>query len=199
MSHEPTPNTSEPILWLTGQRVALGPLRRDLVETYWRWEQDPRALTGYGRQTPESLEARTEGLDHQLRNLDRQPRFTIYDVDGDDGRPAPVGTTVLRIDHYVRTAEFTILIGPEGRGRGLATEATTLTIDYGFHLCQLRAIWLKVLEPNIPAIRTYTAAGFMDAGRLRQAGYWLGQPCDELLMDITPPDLKAGSVLTPDS
>ncbi|WP_330478848.1 hypothetical protein OG301_29490 [Streptomyces platensis] len=46
---------------------ALGPYRADLVETYWRWDQDPTPLVGYGRQAPESLEARTEGMAHQLR------------------------------------------------------------------------------------------------------------------------------------
>ena len=52
----------DPLLWLRGQRVALGPFTRELVEDYWRWEQDPQVILGYGRQTPESLEARTKAL-----------------------------------------------------------------------------------------------------------------------------------------
>jgi hypothetical protein len=49
-------------------------------------------------------------------------------------------------------------------------------------------IWLKVLEPNVPGIRAYTTAGFKPAGRLRRSGYWLGKPCDELIMDAVPED-----------
>jgi hypothetical protein len=47
-------------------------------------------------------------------------------------------------------------------------------------------IWLKVLEPNVPGIRAYTTAGFKPAGRLRRSGYWLGKPCDELIMTRFP-------------
>jgi diamine N-acetyltransferase len=63
--------------------------------------------------------------------MGNQERFTGYDLTVDDG-PRPVGITALRIDHYVRTAVFVILLGSEGRGRGLATDATRLTLDYGF-------------------------------------------------------------------
>src|SRR5437879_3070755 len=126
MSGEPA---GGPLLWLRGQRAALGPFIRELVSDYWRWEQDPRVVVGYGRQTPESLEARTAGYDAQARHSNNQARFTIYDVT-EPGTPRPVGTTALMIDHHVRTAEFVILLGPEGRGRHLAREATLLTLDY---------------------------------------------------------------------
>ncbi|MBB4913457.1 GNAT family N-acetyltransferase [Streptosporangium saharense] len=164
-----------------GKKTALGPYRADLVEQYWRWEQDPATLVGYGRQTPDSLESRTEGLAHQLSSLGDTPRFTVYDVTG--GGAVPVGTTVLYIDQAVRTAEFVIMLGPEARGRGLGTEATRLTLDYAWHVTNLRMVWLKVLEPNAAGVAAYRRAGFREAGRLRQAGYWLGRVCDEIVMD----------------
>jgi RimJ/RimL family protein N-acetyltransferase len=173
----------DPLLWLRGDRVALGPFTRDLVEDYWRWEQDPRVIIGYGRQTPESLEARIAGYESQARSMADQTRFTIYDLTA-GGKPRPVGTTALRIDHYVRNAEYVILLGAEGRSRGLAGEATLLTLDYGFHITNLRAVWLKVLEHNTAGIRAYETAGFTAVGRLRRAGYWLGAECDEIIMDV---------------
>ncbi|MGH3543214.1 MAG: GNAT family N-acetyltransferase, partial [Mycobacterium sp.] len=177
---------------LRGERVALGPFTRDLVEDYWRWEQDPQVIIGYGRQTPESLEARIAGYESQARSMADQTRFTVYDLT--EGGPRPVGTTALRIDHYVRTAEFVILLGPEGRGRRLAREATLLTLDYGFHVTNLRAVWLKVLERNTAAIRSYEQAGFKPVGRLRRSGYWLGAVCDELVMDALADEFVAESV-----
>ncbi|MFF7637268.1 GNAT family N-acetyltransferase [Kitasatospora sp. NPDC008050] len=172
---------------------ALGPYRADLVETYWRWEQDPALLVGYGRQSPESLEARTEGMAHQLRggNL----RFTVYDLS--TGEPVPVGVTTLLPDHAVRTAEYVVMLAPEARGHGLGTQATRLTLDYAFHITNLRMVWLKVLAPNRPAIRAYQNAGFRAAGTLREAGYWLGQICDEVVMDALPADFTGPSVITP--
>ncbi|MGH3797623.1 MAG: GNAT family N-acetyltransferase [Pseudonocardiaceae bacterium] len=183
----------EPLLWLRGQKAALGPFGRELIEKYWEWEQDPRVIIGYGRQTPESLESRIEGYTSQARSMANQERFTVYDLTADD-EPRPVGTTALRIDHYVRTAEYVILLGSEGRGRGLATDATRLTLDYGFHITQLRAIWLKVLEHNTAAIRAYQAAGFKEVGRLRRSGYWLGAECDEIIMDAVSDEFPGPSV-----
>jgi diamine N-acetyltransferase len=194
VTHQPA--ADEPIIWLRGQRVGLGPLRADLVPTYWAWENEPGALHGYGRQVPDSLENRTEGYGHQTRNTLNQLRFTAYHL-GDNDEPSPAGLTTLLIDHQVRTAEYLILLAPHARGHGLATEATLLTLDYGFHITALRMIWLKVLEPNTHAIRGYQAAGFKPAGRLRQAGYWHGQPCDELLMDALRDDYPGPTHLTP--
>jgi diamine N-acetyltransferase len=186
--------TPEPLLWLRGQRAALGPFTRDLVEEYWRWEQDPQVIIGYGRQTPQSLEARIAGYESQALSMDNQARFTVYDLTADAG-PRPVGTTALRIDHHVRTAEYLILLGPEGRGRHLATEATRLTLDYGFHITHLRAVWLTVLEHNMAGIRAYEGAGFTQVGRLRRAGYWLGNECDEIVMDAISNEFPGPSVI----
>ena len=181
---------SDPIIWLRGERVGIGPLRADLVSTYWQWESEPGSIHSYGRQVPDSLENRTEGYGHQARGALNQLRFTIYDLNDDT---APAGLATLLIDHQVRTAEFIILLAPAARGRRLATEATTLTLDYGFHIAALRMVWLKVLEHNTAGIRTYQNAGFKDAGRLRKSGYWLGEVCDELLMDTVKEDFPAPS------
>ncbi|MFB7473211.1 GNAT family N-acetyltransferase [Kitasatospora sp. NPDC056184] len=170
----------------------LGPYRGDLVEAYWRWEQDPSTLIGYGQQVPQSLEARTEGMRHQLAGSN--VRFTIYDT-ADEKPPVPVGVATLLPDHSVRTAEFVILIAPEARGRGMAARATRLTLDYGFHVSAFRMIWLKVLAPNVAAIRSYEKAGFKQAGTLRQAGYWRGKVCDELVMDALAEEFTGVSLL----
>ncbi|MGW6744101.1 GNAT family N-acetyltransferase [Streptomyces sp. NPDC055025] len=181
------------MLWIGNEICALGPYRADLVETYWRWEQDPALLVGYGRQGPESLEARTEGMVHQLRG--DNIRFTVYDLTS--GSPVPSGVTTLLPDHAVRTAEYVIMLAPEARGHGLGTLATRLTLDYAFHITNLRMVWLKVLAPNTAGVRAYRKAGFRTAGTLREAGYWLGQVCDEIIMDALAKDWGGPSVIVP--
>ncbi|MFB8038411.1 GNAT family N-acetyltransferase [Streptomyces sp. NPDC056004] len=173
------------------ETCGLGPYRADLVETYWRWEQGPALLIGYGRQAPESLEARTEGMAHQLRG--ENIRFTIYDLTDDE--PTPAGVATLLPDHSVRTAEFVIMLAPEVRGRGLGTAATRLTLDYAFHVTNLRMVWLKVLAPNTGAIRAYEKAGFQHVGPIRQAGYWLGKVCDEIVMDAVATEFTGPSII----
>ncbi|MFJ2788365.1 MULTISPECIES: GNAT family N-acetyltransferase [unclassified Streptomyces] len=176
-------------MWLKDGSCGLGPFRPDLVETYWRWEQDPALLVGYGRQAPESLASRTEGMAHQLRG--ENIRFTVYDLG--DGRPVPVGVATLLPDHQVRTAEYVVMLAPEARGRGLGSAATLLVLDYAFHVVNLRMVWLKVLAPHAGAVKAYERAGFRLAGTLREAGYWLGQICDELVMDTLARDFAGVS------
>ncbi|MFE0775723.1 GNAT family N-acetyltransferase [Streptomyces sp. NPDC058861] len=182
---------SDPTLWIASPSCALGPYRADLVETYWRWEQDPTVMVGYGRQVPVSLESRKEGMGHQL--LGSNIRFTVYDMAHD--KAVPVGVTTLLPDDSTRTAEFVIMLSKEARGRGLGTEATRLTLDYAFHVSALRMVWLKVLAPNTGGIRAYERAGFKHAGRLRQSGYWFKEVCDEVLMDALAEDFSGSSAV----
>jgi RimJ/RimL family protein N-acetyltransferase len=65
----------------------------------------------------------------------------------------------------VRTAEFVILLAPESRGKGLAAEATALTLRLAFRYAALRMVWLKVPEPNAAAITAHQKAGFQHLTR----------------------------------
>lgn len=159
----------------------------DLVETYWRWENDPRVRVGYGQQTAESLEERKVSLASMLNHTMDQARFTIYD--NSSGEDVPVGTTALVIDHRQRTAEFFIIVGDDAnRGRGIGAAATRLTLDYGFHVTNLRCVYLTVLEPNVAGVKAYEKAGFRHSGVRRQSGYWAGESANEVLMDAIPAD-----------
>lgn len=158
---------------------------------YWRWETDPRALVGFGQQYPETVHTREGVYDAQSR--DGNPYFTIHDLTG--GTPAPVGISQLLVDNRTRTGELVIIIGQEGRGKGLATEATRLTLDYGFHITNLRSIYLSVLAPNAAGIRAYEQAGFKIIGRRRDSGYWLGEVVDNILMDAIPSDFPGPSII----
>ena len=180
-----------PMLWISSENVALGPYSSELVDLYWRWEQDPGLIVGFGRQSPVSLETRTEGMAAQARGSNI--RFTIYDTT--EEQPEPVGVTELLPDHAVRTAEFIIMLAPEARGRRIATRATRLTLDYAFHITNLRMVHLKVLSPNTAAVRAYERAGFRHAGVLRQSGYWLGEVCDELVMDALASEFSGPSAI----
>jgi RimJ/RimL family protein N-acetyltransferase len=189
-----TPDTSsdrEPILWLRGQKAALGPFLRDLVPLYWRWETDPRALLGFGQQYAETVQTRAGVFDVQSR--DGNPYFTVYDVTGP--APIPVGMTQIIVDSRTRTGDFTILIGEEGRGKGIGTEATRLTLDYGFHVTALRNIYLSVVASNVAGIRAYEKAGFKTIGRRRNSGHWFGEIVDHVFMDAIPADFPGPSIV----
>ncbi len=181
---------TNPQILLSGEQLGLAQPRRELLPQYHRWENDLATVVGYGNQFPQAWEVREAGWERQRANRN----YTQFEVVRLEDMAA-VGMTVLTVNTFVRTAEFVLVIAPEARGKGYATEATRLTLDWAFHVGGLRMVWLKVLEPNQAGVTAYEKAGFRHVGRLRQSGYWLGQPVDELLMDALPADLPGPSAV----
>lgn len=184
---------SNPLLWLRGEKAGLGPLRADLIEDYWQWEQQIPTIVGYNRRTPQPIEATrqilVEGYD---RASDRELRFTIYDLTGDE--PVPVGIAQVITDQPRGNGEYIVALG-EGRGKGVGTEATRLVLDYAFHVANLSCVYLSVIEPNTGAIRAYEKAGFKRQGIRRNSNLWLGQRVNEVLMDAIPDEFQGPSLV----
>src|SRR5689334_5358221 len=97
----------EPDLIVVGEKVALGPLRPDLAETYARWANQlevRRGLDRLGIATPETEakwveECTAEGAKPEPRGVE----FTIYDRS--DG--TPVGTAgLIGIEHIHGLSRF---------------------------------------------------------------------------------------------
>ena len=171
--------------------MALGTLREDLVPDYHRWEQQLLVLVGLGHTTPETLESRRTSYGLASQAGEAGAYFTVYANNGETWQP--IGLSALHIEARKQVADYVILLG-ERRGEGLGTEATKLTLDWVFNVAGLRNAKLEVWEPNKAAIRAYEKAGFKIVGVRRNGARWLGQQCDEIIMDAVPEDLT-GSVV----
>jgi RimJ/RimL family protein N-acetyltransferase len=170
----------EPPIIVRGLRVGLGPLRRDLIPTYARWQTDLEVMRGMGTsgQVPR-VEVTEAWYEQATRPESTDVHFTVYDLDD----LAPVGSALLvRVDQHSGTAEFGITIG-ERRSQGLGTEATTLVLDWAFTVMGLHNVLLVTFTWNLPAIRAYTRAGFREIGRRRGAVVTMGRRYDQVLMD----------------
>ena len=181
----------DPDFIVVGDKVALGPLRRDLAAHYARWMNEPevrRGLNQMGIATPQSQEKWVD--DNLERGATSEPdvvEFTVYDRTDS----APVGTAgLLAIRHAHGTAEFAIALG-ERRGQGLGTEATRLVLDFAFHVLQLRNVLLETLAWNAAGLAAYERAGFRRIGARRGARISGGQPTDVVFMDAVPQDFGA--------
>ncbi|MFC4561349.1 GNAT family N-acetyltransferase [Nocardiopsis mangrovi] len=183
----------DPVIWLRGDTAAIGPLRADLAEEYWRWEQEIPTIVGYNRQTPEPVETTRRVLVEAYAGVaDRELRFTIYDVTGRS--PAPVGLAQVAINPPRATGEFSVAMG-SSRGKGVGTEATRLVLDYAFHVANLACVHLSVIESNAGAIRAYEKAGFKRVGVRRDSNQWLGQRVNDVLMDAVPAEFAGPSLV----
>ena len=180
--------SDDPDFIIVGQKVALGPLRRDLAGVYARWMNElevRRGLDYLGVSTVESQEKWV--ADNIERGAEHEPKaveFTVYDRSDS----APVGTAgLMDISHAHRCAEFAIYVG-ERRGQGLGTEAARLALDFAFHVLQLRNVLLETLEWNVAGLTAYERAGFRRIGVRRGARVSRGRPTDIVLMDAIPED-----------
>jgi RimJ/RimL family protein N-acetyltransferase len=175
------PERAEPVLNVQGDLVALGPLRRELLELYARWANDFEAMSMVGSIVRPLTLDDEQAWYERIVGDEHLARFTIYVRDG----LRPIGTTSLyAIHHANRTATFGIMIGERDCwGRGYGTEATRLVLDYGFNVLGLHNIMLGVRSWNVRGIRAYRRAGFKEIGRRRQAIRLGGRVYDEVLMD----------------
>ncbi|MDE7198683.1 MAG: GNAT family N-acetyltransferase [Lachnospiraceae bacterium] len=73
-----------------------------------------------------------------------------------------IGSVYLRdIDRKGKTAEYGVFIGEEkALGRGYGTAAAKLALVYGFETLRLQKIFLRFLEDNGGARKSYERAGF---------------------------------------
>ncbi len=177
-----TPEATSPIFNIVGEKVALGPLRKDLVPTYLRWFNDFGTLRTLGQlPVPLTLEQEEKWYERAVTRGDSDIAFTIYEK----ATARPIGNVDLRdIDHRNRTAAFGIAIGePDARGKGYGTEATQLMLDYAFTAQGLHNVMLHVHEYNLAGIRAYTKAGFKEFGRRRECHFMGGRYWDLVHME----------------
>ena len=181
-------SADRPIVNIVGERVALGPMRTDLLPLDQHWMNDlvTQSLLGLTPRprTQEGQRARyarlTGGPDSEL--------FLVYER----ASWRPLGTTGLHaIDERNGTAEFGAMLGAESRGRGYGTEATRLTLDYAFTARGLRNVQLRVAACNSAAMRVYQKVGFREIGRQRQSHRHGGRLWDTVYMQALARDFNS--------
>jgi len=192
-------SSESPIINITGDKVALGPLRRDLLPLYERWINDFSTLLTLGLPpTAMTMEQETAWYDRAATS-EQGMTFTIYERA--TGRP--IGTTGLHdIDYRHRKAAFGIMIGEaDCRGKGYGTETTRLILDYAFTALGLHNVMLTVFEYNLAGRRAYEKAGFREFGRRRQCRRMGGRLWDEVYMDCLATEFTSpllGRIFVPD-
>lgn len=156
----------EPLLIIRGEKVGLGPMRKDLLETYARWINDMQVTRTLGlTPLPMTVEREQGWLDTAL--LSQEPHFTIHEL---SSMRAVGNTSLVDIDHNSGTATFGLLIGESDVwGKGYGTETTRLMLNYAFDVLGLHNIELQVFAHNPGGVKAYERAGFKKIGVRRGA------------------------------
>jgi diamine N-acetyltransferase len=176
---------------LTGERAALGPLKREHLPSFARWINDPEVRRGLAYRGLANEDAELKWYE-QMTEAGREPRptaigFSVHDA-GDGGLVGVCG--IEGIDHHFARAELGIFLGRR-RGKGIGTDAVRLALDWAFNMLGLRNVMLETYEFNEQARRAYERAGFRMIGRRRDSVHVLGRRWDSLLMDATAADFES--------
>lgn len=174
---------------LEGDLVVLRPFDVADVDVMARILADPEVLrlTGSVTSTEEIHRAspladdRTREWYASRAQVDGRLDLAVVDRASD----TVVGEVVLNeFDASSNSANFRTLMGPEGRGRGLGTEAARLILGYGFEVIGLHRIGLDVFAFNPRARHVYATVGFVMEGVKRDAFAFDGEYVDEIWMSI---------------
>jgi len=84
---------------------------------------------------------------------------------------------IIRISKKHRQAEIGYWLGKKFWGKGIATEAVLLILEYCFKNLKLHRVCARVMHPNLASAKLLEALGFKKAGGLRddlkQRGRWM--------------------------
>jgi diamine N-acetyltransferase len=170
---------------VSGERAALGLLRRDHLPKLAVWFNDPETRRGLAHRGLVNEDGELQWYD-EMTKAGAAPRpttvaFAIHAAT--DGEL--VGVCSLEgIDHNFLRADYGVFLG-QRRGTGIGSEATRLVLDWAFTILGLRNVMLESYEFNEQAVRAYKRAGFQEIGRRRDAVRALGRRWDCILMDAT--------------
>ncbi len=115
---------------------------------------------------------------------DQSERRFVAELDN-----ARVGLVELvEINHIHRRAEFQIIIAPGHQGKGYATPATALAMDYAFMVLNLYKLSLIVDCENQRAVNVYRKLGFRQEGHLRHEFFVDGEYRDVYRMAAFQPE-----------
>lgn len=94
---------------------------------------------------------------------------------------------LVEINHIHRRAEFQIIIAPDHQGKGLASKAVKMAMDYGFSVLNLYKLYLIVDKENDKAIHIYRKLGFEVEGELIHEFFINGEYRNTIRMCIFQP------------
>ena len=169
--------------FIAGDKIYFRGLEKnDLMGCMFQWANDSE-VTHYMFMgaMPNSIELLEEEYE-QLTKSKNDVVFAVVDKETD----VHIGNVGLYLINWIsRSAEFRIIIGErEYWSKDYGTEATKLTVQYGFEKLNLNKVWLGVNGEHRSAVKTYEKAGFVHEGILRQEIYRNGKYYDAIRMSI---------------
>ncbi|MBB1635565.1 MULTISPECIES: spermidine N1-acetyltransferase [Cupriavidus] len=153
----------------TGQNLLLRPLERSHLHFVHSLNNDAKIMRYWFEEPYETFTELSQLYDRHVHDQ-RERRFICENLDGE-----AVGLVeLMELNHIHRRGEFQIIVAPASQGRGYASTATRLAMDYAFMVLNLHKLFLIVDVQNEKAIHIYEKCGFQREGELREEFFSYG-------------------------
>ena len=149
---------------IRGCKVNLRPIKLEDTPLIVKWRNNPKVMENFIFQIPFTEEMHMLWMNTKVKKGE-VVQYIIEEAE----TSTPVGSVYLRDIHKeYRSAEYGIFIGEDsGRGKGYGTETAKLFVEYMFESLNLHRIFLRVLDGNEIACKSYEKAGFKHEGIFR--------------------------------
>jgi len=165
---------SDVIPFIKGKRLDLLPRNMDHLDLYYKWINDQDVRLFSRNEIPHTREEIKKWFEQPSHEGPQEHiGFELwYKPD-----KVVIGNGGLsQINYIVRKANLWMIIGEKDYwGKGLASEAVELVLDYAFKEVNLNKIYAGIFEPNIASWKCAEKVGFKLEGRLKNVVYVNGE------------------------
>lgn len=149
---------------IAGERVNLRAITLEDTDLIVKWRNNPNVIRNFIFRGEFTKESHTNWMNTRVSAGE-----VVQYIIEERSSGLPVGSVYLRdINYNYDSAEFGIFIGEDvAIGKGYGTETTKLFVNDMFDTLGLHRIFLRVLDDNVAACRSYEKAGFKKEGRFR--------------------------------
>lgn len=159
-------------------KLKLRPLEKEDLEFLYEMRTNPDVMD-YWFEEPYATMGKLIKSFEAGQDSDIHRNFILYHMNEKIGY---IG--LFHIDTRHRNAEFGIMIAPSQQGKGYATVATRLIVEYGFNQLNLYKLFLYVDKLNEKAVHIYRKVGFQVEGDLKKHFFVNGSYHDALFMSL---------------
>lgn len=169
---------------LIGKRIKLVPTKREYVESYLKWINDPEITQFLIMFRPMTREMEENWYDN-LPNRENDFLFAIV-IPKESEEDTLIGNCgIHQVNWKDRVGVCGIMIGEKNYwGKGYGTEAMELLLYYAFNTLNLNRIELMAYDFNQRALKCYEKLGFIEEGLKRQAVFINGDYHDVIIMGL---------------
>jgi len=149
-------------------RLLIREFKMDDVDSYFQVFSDPDVVRYVPWRPHASIQETSRFISRIIADRNRQPRTNYEFAIELRSESRLIGYTILQVNFKNRSAERGIFLRKSEWNKGLATEAQSAILGFGFKRLGLHRIWATCYPNNSSSIRVIEKTGMKYEGLLRE-------------------------------